>query len=314
MRNSTQPQGGAGLILLCLMIAGVAMAMIVLISKAAAQAGAPMLWFLGTVMGLSGMVQLAIAGWLGQLHGWRRMLLYCLGAGAFAALPSAIGYLSVVHVGAGYLSMTFAFPILLTWAIARVLGIEKRDPRRLLAVLLGLAGGIILAWGKLGSMAGQAGAGWVLLASGIPVILAAGNIYRTRYWPVGAGPVGLGALLLLMGAALTLPVAMVVDGSPAVLWQGAWLRQLLLADVALFVIQYIAYLILQRTGGPVTLSLMGPVAAVTGGCAALILFGEALPHGFAAAALLVAAGVLLMLWRGPLPSVASLQRRLTSYR
>ena len=300
MRNPTRPKGGAGLILLCLMIAGVLLAVVVLISKAAAQAGAPMLWFLTVVMGLAGLVQLGIAIALGQMRNWRGMLAYSLGAGLFAALPSAIGYLSVAHVGAGYMAMTFAFPILLTWAFARLLGLEGRDPRRLLAVLLGLAGGFILAVGKLDGVP-QDAAGWVLLASMIPLLLAAGNIYRTRFWPEGAQPVALAALLLLMGAALTLPFALAWEGNPATLFGDDLLRLLIIADVAIFVVQYIAYFILQRIGGPVTLSLMGPVAAVTGAMLAMPLFGETLPRGFVAAGLLVAIGAFLMLWRGPLP-------------
>lgn len=301
MRNLSQPQGGSGPILLCLLIAGGALAFIVLISKAVAQAGAPMLWFLTAVMALSGLIQLGLAARLGQLPGWRRLLPYSLGAGLFAALPSAMGYLSVAHVGAGYMSMTFAFPILLTWVFARLLGMEQRSPRRLLAVLLGLLGGAILAAGKLDGVAGQAATGWVLLASSIPVILAIGNIYRTRYWPKGAQPVVLAALMLLMGAGLTLPFALVTGTNPAILWQNHHVLMLLIADVALFVVQYIAYLQLQRIGGPVILSLMGPVAAVTGALTAMLIFHEALPRGFAAAALLVGLGVALMLWRGALP-------------
>ncbi|TRW98641.1 EamA/RhaT family transporter [Paracoccus sp. M683] len=299
MRNLTQPQGGAGLTLLCLSIAGVSLAVVVLISKAVAQQGVPMLWFLTVVLALSGLVQLAIAARLGQMRGWRRMMPYSVGAGAIGALPSALGYLSVAHVGAGYMSMTFAFPILLTWVFARLLGMEGRDPRRLLAVLLGLGGGVILALGKLGSVSGAA-TGWVLLASAIPVIIAAGNIFRTRYWPDGAQPVALAALLLLTGAVLTAPFALAIEGSPAPLLANDTVRVLLLVDVAVFVVQYIAYFNLQRIGGPVTLSLMGPVAAVVGAIAAMPLFGEALPHGFALAGALVAAGVVLMLWRGRL--------------
>ncbi|WP_299907545.1 DMT family transporter [uncultured Paracoccus sp.] len=301
MRNPTQAQGGTGLILICLMISGVSMAAIILISKSVAEAGAPMLWFLTVVMALAGVVQLGIAGVLGQLRGWRKLLPYSAGAGVFAALPSALAYLSVAHVGAGYVALTFAFPPLLTWVLARLLGMEGRSARRLLAVLLGLTGGVILATGKLEGLAGQGGAGWVLLASAIPFILALGNIYRTRYWPKGAGSVGLAALLLLLGAAMTLPFALAFEGSPAQLWQDGWVRLLLIADILLFVVQYIAYFILQKVGGPVILSLLGSVAAVTGASAAPILFGEALPRGFLLAGLLVAAAVVLMLWRGPLP-------------
>lgn len=299
MRNPTLPAGGTGLILLCLLIAGVSLAVVVLISKAAAQAGAPMLWFLTVVMGLAGLVQLGIAIALGQMRNWRGMLAYSVGAGLFAALPSAMGYLSVAHVGAGYMSMTFAFPILLTWALARLLGIEGRDPRRLLGVLLGLAGGVVLAAGKLDGVP-QGAADWVLLASAIPLLLAAGNIYRTRFWPEGAQPVALAALLLLMGAGLTLPFALAWQGSPAPLFRDDLLRLLIIADVAIFVVQKVVYFTLQRIGGPVTLSLMGPVGAVTGAMLALPLFGETLPQGFAVAMLLVGAGVALMLWRKPL--------------
>ncbi|MFV0301952.1 MAG: DMT family transporter [Paracoccus sp. (in: a-proteobacteria)] len=300
MRNPTQPQGGTGLVLLCLMIAGVLMGLIILISKAVAVAGAPMLWFLAAVLGLAGLVQLGLAGFLGQLAGWRRMLPYSVGAGVFAALPSGIGYLSVGHVGAGYVAFTFAFPPLLTWMLARLLGMEDRDLRRLFAVIMGLTGGLILATGKLKGANAPGEAGWVLLASTIPFLLAAGNIYRTRYWPEGAGPVGLAALLLILGAVLTLPFALAFEGSPAPLWQDDRVRLLLLADVLLFVVQYIAYFILQRIGGPVVLSLLGSVAAVTGASLAPMLFGEALPRGFLPAGLLVAAGVVLMLRRGPM--------------
>lgn len=304
MRNLTQPQGGAGLTLLCLSIAGVSLAIVVLISKAVAQTGAPMLWFLTVVLALGGLVQLGIAIGRGQMGGWRQMLLYSVGAGLLGAVPSAIGYLSVAHVGAGFMAMTFAFPILLTWVFARLLGMEGRDPRRLLAVLLGLTGGVILAAGKLDGMP-RGAAGWVILASAIPVILAIGNIYRTRYWPKGAQPGTLAALQLLMGAGLVLPFAWAVEGSPAPLFQHDLVRLLLIADVGIFVVQYFAAFVLQRIGGPVTLSLMGPVAAVTGALVAIPIFDEALPRGFGAAGALVAAGVVLMLWRGRLPVSAA---------
>lgn len=295
MINLALPHSGQGVVALCLAIAGGAMALIILISKLAAMADVPMLWFLTVVMGLSGAVMLAFAGAFGQLAGLRGMLPYVGVAGVFAALPSGIGYLAVIHVGAGFVSLGLAFPILLTWVLARLLGLEQRSTHRLIAVMLGLLGGIILASAKFSAAAATGAAGWVLLTGAIPLILAAGNIFRSKYWPRGAGALTLAGPILITGAAATLPFAALTEASPIVLWQDNRLRLLVAADVLVFIVQYTAYLNLQRIGGPVTLSLLGPVAAVVGAPAALILFDEALPAGFGLAGVLVAAGVVLML-------------------
>ena len=291
----TEAQGRLA-ILGCLVTAGAALAVTILISRMASDAGAPMIWFLAAVMAGGGAVQLALAAALGQLGGTLRMLPFAAGAGLLLAGPMALGYLAVAHVGAGYIALTFAFPILLTWALARLLGLERADPLRALAVGLGLAGGVTLALAKLNDL--PAGAtGWLVAATAMPLVIAGGNIYRSRYWPTGARPVALSALTLLMGGLACIPLAMVLDGSAMGLWRDSGLRGLVGVDVAVFVIQYVAFFQLQRLGGPVTLSLLGPVAAVTGAGGALWLFAEPLPQNFALAAALVGAGTALMLMR-----------------
>lgn len=283
-------------ILGCLVTAGAALAVTILISRMASDAGAPMIWFLSVVLAGGGAVQLVLAALLGQLRGAGRMLRYAAGAGVLLAGPTALGYLAVAHVGAGYIALTFAFPILLTWGMARLLGLERADPRRSLAVALGLSGGVILALSKLTDLPAE-GTTWLVAATAMPVVIAVGNIYRSRYWPAGGRPLTLSALTLLMAGLACVPLALMVDPGAAILWHRADLRSLVGVDVAVFVIQYIAFFQLQRRGGPVTLSLLGPVAAVTGAGGALWLFAEPLPQGFLLAGLLVGAGVLLMLMR-----------------
>nr|WP_162623907.1 hypothetical protein [Paracoccus saliphilus] len=119
----------------CLITAGAALAMTILISRLASDAGAPMIWFLTFVLAGGGAVQLVLAATLGQLRGVLLMLPYAAGAGVLLAGPMTLGYLAVAHVGAGYIALTFAFPILLTWGLARLLGLERADPRRMLAVV-----------------------------------------------------------------------------------------------------------------------------------------------------------------------------------
>ncbi|RJE79391.1 DMT family transporter [Paracoccus sp. JM45] len=280
----------------CLLTAGAALAVTILISRIVSDAGAPMIWFLGFVLIGSGVVQLVLAQALGQGQSVRHMLLFALGAGALMATPMALGYLAVAHVGAGYISLTYAFPILLTWALARLIGLEGANPRRAFAVGLGLAGGMLLAMSKLTELpSGEIL--WLVLATAMPVVVAGGNIYRSRYWPKGARPLTLSAMTLLMGGLVCMVVAPFVDGAPDILWQSGNMRLIIAIDILVFVIQYIAFFQLQRLGGPVTLSLLGPVAALTGAAGALWMFAEPLPQNFLLAGLLVGAGVVLMLMR-----------------
>jgi drug/metabolite transporter (DMT)-like permease len=69
---------------------------------------------------------------------------------------------------------------------------------------------------------------------------------------------------------------------------------LIAAQAAAFAIQYVIYFILQKRGGPVYLSLIGPVAAVVGVPFAVLLLGEAWPAGIFIAAVLIGAGIWLV--------------------
>jgi len=270
----------------------------ILLARAASDRDAPMLWFLAAAMTGAGLVELAAASLAGQLGAdWRRVLAYSLGSGGLMAGATALAYTSVGHVGAGYVAFAHALPIMLTWVLARLLGLEGRSPRRLVAAGLGLAGGTLMAAAKFAG-APQGGAGWVAAASVIPLLLAIGNVYRTRFWPPGAPPLLLAALMLLAAAAFALPLAMALEGpaaaahltTPAVL-------PVLAAMIAAYGLQYPVYFRLQRIGGPLTLSLIGPIAGVLGPLAAVALFAEALPAVFPLAAALTGLGVWLMLGR-----------------
>ncbi|MDH3264235.1 MAG: hypothetical protein OEM24_09575 [Paracoccaceae bacterium] len=196
-----------------------------------------------------------------------------------------MGYLSVAHVGAGYVSLTFAFPVLVTYLFALPLGLDRARPLKFLAVGLGLSGGLILAFGK--AAPGGAGAAWVALASAIPVALAAGNLYRTRFWPEGAEALPLAALTALFGGLAALPAAALAEGAPAF---SPGVTALGLAGAAVFASQYALLFRLQRLAGPVYMSQIGSVAAVVGALFAVAHLGESLPSGFWPAALLIALG------------------------
>ncbi len=252
-----------------------------------------MLWLAVVVMSGAGTVQCALAAVLGQLRLTRGVLAYSLGAGAILIGPMGLGYLAVRHVGAGFLSLTYAFPILLTWVMARLIGMEPADRQRAWAVLLGLGGGLMLGAGKICIHAqgrGGLGDGRVRGAGGD----CGGEHLSHALLAPGAQPVLLAGLMLLGGAIVALPLAALTEDA-APLWTDPGLRRLVGWDIAAFAVQYVTYFQLQRAGGPLMLSLIGPVAAILGAAVATLTMGEQMPAGFWPASALTAAGVALML-------------------
>ncbi|MCD9028355.1 hypothetical protein LDO26_09050 [Luteimonas sp. BDR2-5] len=284
-----------------LLLVGALLALAVLLSRVAAGQQAPMLTYLTLAMGGSGLVLVLTGG------GIRRggadpatVLRYSVVAGALIALGSALGYLTVHRVGAAFIALALAFPPLLTWLLSFLLRMERFDALRVGGLLVALAGGALLAVGK--GLAAPADRGAVLVACAMPIVLAAGNVFRSRYWPKGAGSRELAGAMLLCGALATLPFALQVEGAGAIARMGYTpLLLVTLVAIATFVAQYTASFRLQQIAGPVYMSQIGPVAAIVGAPVAVLAFGEALPRGFALAAALIIAGLAMFHYRATKP-------------
>ncbi|QTF93485.1 DMT family transporter [Halomonas sp. BM-2019] len=311
MSNATLSHKGtdrAGLYALgCLLLVGTFLALSLVVAKLADEAGAPRLTFLMAAMAGASLVLGTIGALQRQPMAFnRRTLEYAAVAGALFAVPNALAFLAVRHVGAGFISLSFAFPILITWVLAVWLSLERLRALRLLGVLLGLSGGLVLAMAKAGG-AGDA-QGWVLLVLAMPLVIALGNIYRTLRWPEGSSPVFLAALMMLGGAVTLVPFALLFEPGQlgALITTGDALR-LLLVEVAVFSVLYLFYFVLQKLAGPVYLSQIGMVAALVGTLIAVLALGEAPPPNLGLAALLVALGTVLF-HRGGGPAAGAAAR------
>ncbi|MGQ4878692.1 EamA/RhaT family transporter [Billgrantia sp. LNSP4103-1] len=293
MTNSKTPRNHAGWYALgCLLLVGSLLALSLALAKLADGAGAPRLGFLMVAVSGAGLLLLALAGLQRQpMRLDRRIVEYALVSGALFALPNALGFLAVRHVGAGFVSLSFAFPILVTWVLAVGIGMERVNALRLLGVLLGLAGGVLLAWAKAGGM--QGAQGWIALVLAIPLIIALGNVYRTLRWPQEAGPVYLAALMLLGGALSLAPFVLAFEMRQASQLLGPEVFRLLLAEAVVFTVLYVFYFVLQKIAGPVYLSQIGMVAALVGTLIAVSLLGEAVPPYLGLAGVLVGLGAVL---------------------
>lgn len=297
--TSTWPFQGAMLLgpLPLLLGVGFLLAVSVLLSKFASGQNAPMLTYLTAAMGGSGLALMLMTRGLrtGQA-GVKAIAFYSVGAGGLMALGSAVGYLTVHKVGAAFIVLALAFPPVLTWLLSLCLRMERFDAIRLIGLLISLGGGVLLAISKGISAPTHTGA--ILIACTMPVILAAGNVFRTRYWPVGASPRELAGAMLMCGALLTMPFAIWLEGALAGLsLLRAPMLVVLMIAFATFVAQYVALFRLQQVAGPVYMSQIGSVAAIFGGPAAVLVFGERLPDNFGLVALLIVSGLSLFQYR-----------------
>lgn len=278
----------------CLLVVGALLGLNANLVKLAIGVGWPPVAFLfWSVLG-GGLLLLALAFALGDRPGTRgRDIVYYLVSGLISmTLPNALAYGAVAHVGAGFVSLCMAFPPLLTYVLALAFRMEKLHLVRAAGIAAGLAGAVLLALGKSGER--QADLFWIVAALIGPVFLALGNIYRSRRWPAGASALSLAPGMLLAGALLLWPYAM-LTGVPLLAasaqGKGLWL---VLVQAVVFAATYALYFVLQKIAGPVYMSQIGSVGAILGATVAVFLLGERTGPMMLAAAVAILLGVLLV--------------------
>jgi drug/metabolite transporter (DMT)-like permease len=219
-------------------------------------------------------------------------LVFSVFSGILFAIPNAMAFSAVQHVGAGFVALCFAFPLMLTYALALALRLDRFNGQKLLGVLFGVAGGVVLATAKTGVDGGYSP--WSLVALAVPVILAIANIYRSVYWPKGSDSMQMSIGMLVFGAATMVAVLLLfgIDFGP-VAWN-AESAGLLAAQSVTFAVLYDVYFRLQKLAGPVYLSQIGSAAAVTGIALAYLIFTEIPSIQQSVAAILVAIGLVLV--------------------
>ena len=225
----------------------------------------------------------------------RRHLRYYLLSGLTGiALPNLLLYWVVPRLGAGLASVSYAFPPLFTLALALLLRMERPRPHRIGGILLGLAGALMIALPQ-GSLPASVSPWWLLPALAAPLVLAIGNIYRSRDWPPATAPLPLAAGMLLGGAVELIPLLATASGG--ILPTGGASAMLLLSAIGVTAAGYLMFLELQRVAGPVYLSQVGYVMTPTGLALGTLFLGEHYGGWVWAAVAVTFVGVALTNWR-----------------
>ena len=279
--------------LLLLLATGTTLGMAPPFARLAATNGIPMIGFAFWQNLIGGLLLLTLAVLTGARPPLQHLRFYAVSGLITLALPSVLIFLAVARIGAGLPSIAYAFPAMLTYVFALALSMERLIWTRAAGIGLGVVGILMILLPRTGPVS-DADLPWMLLAMLAPVSLAAGNIYRTRYWPKDAPPLALAAGTLLGAAAWLLLASPAFTGElylPSNTAPADWV----LAAAGLFAcLSFIPYFELQRVAGPVYLSQIGYVMAATSLLIGHFVFGERYGLLVWSAGIVIVAGILLV--------------------
>lgn len=284
--------------LLCLLVGGALLGIATNLAKFAVEIGLTPLAFLFWSISGAAIILSIIAYMRDEVlaPSARSFEYYVIAALVSVAGSNLIFFSAIPHVGAGFVALIISLPPLLTYLAALVINIERFNIWRAFGVAAALAGAGVLAARKFS--APEASVFWIALALCGPVLLAIGNIYRSLRWPDDASPIALAPGMLIAAAIILGLVGLLPGFTLAVPLATALPIGLIVLQASIFAGQFLLLFVLQKTGGPVLLSLLGAVGAVVGVPVAVFLQGEAIPEGLVLGGSLIALGVALVTWGG----------------
>lgn len=209
------------------------------------------------------------------------------------AATNLIFFSAVRHMGVGFVALMMALPPLLTYVGALLLHMERFCWWRMIGVSLALIGTVFLVLQKWASP--NVDPVWIVITLTGPILLAIGNLYRSRRWPAGASAESLAPGMLLSALAMLVMFSLLPGRSLNIPSENANAIALLGVQTITFAGQFLLLFALQKLGGPVLLSLMGGVSAMFGVPIAVMLLDEPLLPAFFVSALFVGAGIVCML-------------------
>ena len=198
---------------------------------------------------------------------------YLLGGLLGVSLPYVLAFLVLQELQVGTVGLLTALSPIVTYGMARSFGFEQGHPLRLAGLMAGLAGVALMVLPGVSVELTDDGL-YLLLALGIPVTLAASNIYRSRYWPAGSEAIPLVNGMLTVQGVLLLVINLTLGNFNSVITdiQNAGYLLTLLGVVA--GASYLSSFSLLKVGGPVYLSQMGYVITSVTLLAGVIFWGE----------------------------------------
>ena len=216
--------------------------------------------------------------------------------GAFSsAVPFMLLSWGQQYVTSGFAGVSMAAVPLMVLPLAHLLVTgERMTLRRVAGFLVGFAGVVVLIGGQAFASTGAA-----MEPFGRAACLGAAGCYAVssvvmRRLPA-VDPIGLATVLLLIGAAVVLPAAWIVEGPPPAV-SGQTLAVLAVLGLVPTAGANILRVMVIRTAGPTFMSLVNYIVPVWSVVLGALILSEALPPALLGALALILTGVLLSQW------------------
>jgi drug/metabolite transporter (DMT)-like permease len=188
------------------------------------------------------------------------------------ALPNALVFTAIPHLGSAYAAILFTLSPMFTVVFSTAARLRSPKRMELAGIAIGFVGTLLVASAR-GEINHQVEWLWIGLGVLVPLSLALGNVYRTIDMPketpalvLAVGSNALAAILLVALAAVTGTL-----GGVAALASAPGIAVL---QVAASAAMFALFFQLQVVGGPVTLSQIGTVGAAVGVIAGTLGLGE----------------------------------------
>ena len=221
----------------------------------------------------------------------QRAALIAIG-GLSGAIPFTLLAWGQQYVTSGFAGVSMASTALIMLPLAHffVAG-ERMTTRRVLGFLVGFAGVAVLIGGRAFESSGE-----TLESAGRLACVAAAGCYAVssilmRRLPL-VDPIGLATVLLLIGSAFILPVALVVEGPPPLPAPDILMILLFLGLVPTAAANVMRVLVI-RSAGPVFMSLVNYQVPVWSVVLGALILSEPLPPALIYALLLILAGLAI---------------------
>jgi len=187
-------------------------------------------------------------------------------------LPNLLLFSVMAQLGSGYMGIMFALSPVFTLLLAVIFHMKTSNKLGVWGVAIGLIGAIIISLQKTLSFDAPHYS-LIIAALGVPICLALGNIYRTKYWPESETPDSLAfwghgfATMLFLGLIF-------LSNTPNLPHHFANAPVVMGLQIVVSGLTYPLFFRLQKIGGPVLLSQIGYVAAGISLVFATLILGE----------------------------------------
>lgn len=279
---------------LLLWLTGFSLAIVVLISKQAVQAGMHPIHF-AFLQALGSFIFIFVfsAKKMVSISTIKKRFNYFLIASLLGfTLPQLIIFSAVSHVGVGIASLSYSLPLVVAYLISINMRLEFFERKKFLFLLMTVIGTIVYLF-KSDYLPGLTENNiWNYIIILVPISLGVANVYRTVKWPSEMTPssIALIASLFSLVTYFFISILMQTDLS-YVLTLDYSIIALLIVQMAFAGLGQLLLFKLQKSAGPVFIGQTGSIVTLFGGVLGYLVYHEIYAYNSLIGSILIIIGV-----------------------